>query len=107
MLYRSSTDAAQVAEKLEQEFKGQRFSAVQCDVTDQERVGVVFEQVIEGFGGRLDGLVAVRTLLAFEACSYDLRVNAYTVKRGRHVDVDLERGGGYRQGRSGSRRRRV
>lgn len=51
MLYRSSTDAAQVAEKLEQEFKGQRFSAVQCDVTDQERVGVVFEQVIEGFGG--------------------------------------------------------
>lgn len=84
MLYRSSTDAAQVAEKLEQEFKGQKFSAVQCDVTDQERVGVVFEQVIEGFGGRLDGLVAVRTFVV-HGVFYRLRVNADMVKVGWYV----------------------
>ena len=59
MLYRSSNDAVKVAESLEQEFKGQTFKAVQCDVTDQKRVGEAFEEVLQLFKGVLNGVVAV------------------------------------------------
>lgn len=65
ILYRSSADAPQVASSLEEEFQGQKFLAVQCDVTDQKRVGEAFEEVIKGFGeGGLHGVVAVsRTII--------------------------------------------
>jgi NAD(P)-dependent dehydrogenase (short-subunit alcohol dehydrogenase family) len=60
ILYRSSSSAPQVAEDLGKEFQGQRFLAVQCDVTDQKRVGEAFEEVVKGFGeGGLHGVVAV------------------------------------------------
>ena len=65
ILYRSSSSAPQVAEDLGKEFEGQKFLAVQCDVTDQKRVGEAFEEVIKGFGeGGLHGVVAVsRTII--------------------------------------------
>jgi hypothetical protein len=69
MFYRSSPDADKVADSLSQEFKGQTFQAIQCDVTDQTKVGEAFEKVVEGgvFKGGLHGVVAVsrRVLLLF------------------------------------------
>lgn len=60
ILYRSSPDAEQVAEKLGQEFTGQQFKAYKCDVTDQARVQAVFNEVLGDFqGGMIHGVVAV------------------------------------------------
>ncbi|KAI5452833.1 hypothetical protein NCC49_006373 [Naganishia albida] len=59
ILYRSSADAEQVAQKLGQEFPGQQFKAYKCDVTDQARVQAVFQEVLRDFtGGMIHGVVA-------------------------------------------------
>lgn len=69
MFYRSSPDADKVADSLSQEFKGQTFQAIQCDVTDQKKVGEAFEKVVEGgvFKGGLHGVVAVSRHVFFYA----------------------------------------
>lgn len=60
ILYRSSADAEQVADKLGHEFSGQKFKAYKCDVTDQARVQAVFQEVLHDFkGGMIHGVVAV------------------------------------------------
>jgi sorbose reductase len=76
ILYRSSSSAPQVAQDLEKEFEGQKFLAVQCDVTDQKRVGEAFEEVVQGFGGEsgagLHGVVAVSHTLIQPAGLWDV-----------------------------------
>jgi len=56
MLYRSSANAAEVAESLSKEYS-KDIRAYQCDVTDQKRVGEVFEQVVKEMGD-ISGVVA-------------------------------------------------
>ncbi|KAG7531976.1 hypothetical protein FFLO_03983 [Filobasidium floriforme] len=87
ILYRSSSSAPQVAQGLEKEFPRQRFFAVQCDVTDQKRVGEAFEEVVQGFGkeGGLHGVVAnagvaiVKDALEVGGEEFDYRTNVLGV----------------------------
>jgi sorbose reductase len=56
-LYRSSSSAPQFAADLAKE-TGRKVKAYQCDVTNQEKVHEVFDEVVKDFG-MFHGVVAV------------------------------------------------
>ncbi|KAJ9105194.1 hypothetical protein QFC20_004329 [Naganishia adeliensis] len=105
ILYRSSADAEQVADKLGHEFSGQKFKAYKCDVTDQARVQAVFQEVLHDFkGGMIHGVVAnagvaiVKDALEIGHEEFDYKTNVlgvfYTAQAAAKIWVDK----GYKNG---------